>query len=170
LSVLLAWHQTVQTSDTHIDGNILCARTRNIAYGTQTDNFAAPNGGIRRLKENQGLAYKKLTQRTHCHSQLYEGPVTCRLPMLLEGYKPWEIHNTVETSLFYSCLGDRMLILKCQSCYMRQSAKHRITVLHCVKSDSSNKQVSILIGKSLQLRCFKVIKTPLNTTKIKRHG
>jgi len=46
LSALLAWYQTAQTSDTHIDGNILCARTRKIAYRMQTDNFAAPNGGI----------------------------------------------------------------------------------------------------------------------------
>jgi len=53
---------------------------------------------------------------------------------------------------------------------MQQSAKHRITVLHCVKSDSSNKQVPILIGKSLQLHYFKMIKTPLNTTQIKRNG
>jgi hypothetical protein len=50
---------------------------------------------------------------------------------------------------------------------MQQSAKYSITVLHCVKSDSGNKQVPILTGKSLHLHCFKMIKTPLNTTQKK---
>ena len=85
----------------------------------------------------------------------------------------WETCDLTDYQCYcycYSCLRGRILILKCQSCYMQQSAKHRTAVIHCVTSDSSNKQVPMLIGKSLKLHCFKMIKTSLHTTQIKRHG
>jgi hypothetical protein len=41
---------------------------------------------------------------------------------------------------------------------MGESAKKRITVLLCVNSDGSNKQVPIVVGKSMNPRCFKNIR------------
>jgi hypothetical protein len=54
------------------------------------------------------------------------------LPTLLEGYEPQDIHNAIETGLFYNCLLERMLALKGQFCHERKSSKDRVTVLLCV--------------------------------------
>jgi hypothetical protein len=78
--------------------------------------------------------------------------------MLLERYEPRDIYNTDETGLFYNCLLDRTLALKGHSCHGGKSAKERITVLLCVKSDGSNKQVPIVVGKSMKPHYFKNIK------------
>jgi hypothetical protein len=80
--------------------------------------------------------------------------------MLLEGYKPWDIHNTDEIGIIYNCLRDRILILKGQSFHRQISAKERIKMLLCVNSDGGNKELLNLYGKSLQLHCFKNMKTP----------
>jgi hypothetical protein len=46
-----------------------------------------------------------------------------RLPVLLEGYEPWDIYSADETVLFYSCLLGRMLTLKGQSCDSRENCQ-----------------------------------------------
>jgi hypothetical protein len=77
--------------------------------------------------------------------------------MLLERYEPRDIYNADETGLFYNCLLDRMLTLKGCSCHGGKVPK-RITVLLCVNSDGSDKQVRIMVGKSMKPCCFKNIK------------
>jgi hypothetical protein len=124
----------------------------------QVDNFAASNGWICRFKDRHGLVYKKLAQECAAVHTYTRGFWLERLPMLLERHELQDIQNTDETGLFYKCLPDRTLKLKGQSCHGEKSAKERITVLLCVNSDGSDKQVSIVVGKSMKPHCFKNIK------------
>jgi hypothetical protein len=48
-----------------------------------------------------------------------------------------------------------MLTLKGRSCHRGKIAKERITVLLCVNSDGSDKQVPIVVGKSMKPCCLK---------------
>jgi hypothetical protein len=76
-----------------------------------------------------------------------------------------DIYNTDETGLFYNVLPERTLALKGESCNGGKNSKDRLTVLLCVNSDGSDKQVPIVIGKSLKPQCLKNVKNyPPNTT------
>jgi hypothetical protein len=121
----------------------------------QINNFAASNGWICRFKDCHGLVFKKLagksaTVDTDTTDLCLEG-----LLQLLEVYEPRDIYCADETGLFYNCLPHRTLMLKGQPCHGAERARERIMVLLCVNSDGSDKQVPIVIGKSLKPRCFK---------------
>jgi hypothetical protein len=57
--------------------------------------------------------------------------------------------------LFFNVLPDRTLAYKVETCHGGKHSKDRLTVLLCVNSDGSDKQVPIVIGKSSKPRCFK---------------
>jgi hypothetical protein len=78
--------------------------------------------------------------------------------ILLRGYEPQDVYNADETGLFFNMLPDRTLAYKGESCHGRKHSKDRVTVLLCVNSDGSDKQVPIVIGKSPKPRCFKNVK------------
>ena len=82
------------------------------------------------------------------------------LPFLLGGYEPRDVYNADETGLFFNMLPDRTLAYKGESCHGGKHSKYRLrlTVLLCVNSDGSDKQVPIVIGKSPKPRCFKNVK------------
>jgi hypothetical protein len=80
------------------------------------------------------------------------------LPSLLEVYEPRDVYNPDETGLFFNVLPDRNLAYKGETCYGGKHSKDRLTVLLCVTSDGSDKQVLIVIGKSSKPRSFKDVK------------
>ena len=55
-------------------------------------------------------------------------------------------------------LPDRTLAYKGESCHGGKHSKDRLTVLLCVNSDGSDKQMPIVIVKSPKPRCFKNVK------------
>jgi hypothetical protein len=71
------------------------------------------------------------------------------LPSLLEGYEPRDVYNAFP---------DTTLAYKGESCHGENHSKDRLTVLLCVNSDGSHKQLPIVIGKSPKPRCFKNVK------------
>jgi hypothetical protein len=73
----------------------------------------------------------------------------------LEGYEPRDVYNADETGLFFNALPDRTLAYKGETCHGGKHSKDRLTVLICVNSYGSDKQVLIVIGKSSKARCFK---------------
>jgi hypothetical protein len=64
----------------------------------------------------------------------------------LEGYQPPDVHNADETGLFFNVLPDRTLAYKGETCHGGKQSKDRLTMLLCVNSDGSDKQVLIVIG------------------------
>jgi len=80
------------------------------------------------------------------------------LQSLSGGYEQHDVHNADETGLFFNVLPDRTLAYKGESCHGGKHSKDRLTVLLCVISDGSDKQVPIVIGKSPRPRYFKNVK------------
>jgi len=93
------------------------------------------------------------------------------LPSLLGRYEPRDVHNADETGLFFNVLPDRTLAYKGESCHGRKHSKHGLTVLVCVNSDGSDKQVPIVIGKSPKPSASRTLKNcQRNTTRTVKHG
>jgi hypothetical protein len=80
------------------------------------------------------------------------------LPSLLEGYEPRDVYYADEAGLFFNVLPDRTLVYKGESFHGGKHSKDRLTVLLCVNSDGSDRQVLIVIGKSPKPKCFKNVK------------
>jgi hypothetical protein len=72
----------------------------------------------------------------------------------LEVYEPRDVYIANETGLF-NVLPDRTLAYKGETCHGGKHSKDTLTVLLCVNSDGSDKQVPIVIGKFSKPRCFK---------------
>ena len=80
------------------------------------------------------------------------------------GYEPRNVHNADETGLFFNMLPDRTLAYKGESCHGGKHSKDRLTVLLCVNSDGSDKQVPNVIGKSPKPSASRLKNSQLNTT------
>jgi hypothetical protein len=149
-SVLFMWYQQAHASNIPVDGTILRGKAKMIAAQLNIENVTASNGWIARFKDWHGIVYKQLAGESMAVDSESTEAWLERLPSLLEGYER-DIYNTDETGLFYNVLPDRTLALKGESCHGWKNSKDRLTVLLCVNSDGSDKQVPIVI-RNLQNR------------------
>jgi hypothetical protein len=157
-TMLFAWYQQAQASNIPIDGTTLREKAKIIAAQLNIDNFGASNGWVSRFSDWYGLVFKKLAGESAEVSVESTDAWLARLPSLLGGYEPCDVYNADETGLFINVLPDRNLVYKGESCHGGKHSKDRLTVQLCVNSDGSDKQVTIVIGKSPKPRCFMNVK------------
>jgi hypothetical protein len=124
---------------------------KRLGLPTSTLNtILAKKNDIREQIQKCGNTCKKLkTSKESTFAELES------LPSLLEGYEPRDVYNADETGLFFNVLPERTLAYKGETCHGGKDSKDRLTVLLCVDSDGSDKQVPFVIGKYLKPRCFK---------------
>ena len=151
-TVLFTWYQQAQASNIPIDGTTLREKAKIIVTQLNVDNFSASNGWVSRFKDWHGLVFKKLTGESVEVSVESTDPLLESLPSLQGGAfnEPRDVYNADKTGLFFNVLPDRTLAYKGESCHGRKHSKDRLTVLLCVNSDGSDKQVPIVIVKSLK--------------------
>ena len=85
------------------------------------------------------------------------------LPTILSHYPMEIIFNADEFGLFYQCLPNKILHLKGQNFSGGKHSKIRLTGLVVGKSHGERLQMFV-IGKSVERRCFKCVKTCLGDT------
>jgi hypothetical protein len=157
-TVLFTWYQQARASNIPIDGIILREKAKIIAAQVNIDYFSASNGWVSRFKHRHGLVFRKLAGESAEVSVKSTDAWLESLPSLLEGYEPRDVYNADKTGLFFNKLPDRTLAYEGESCHGGKHSKDRLTVLLCVNSDGSDKQVPIVIGKSSKPRCFRTLK------------
>jgi hypothetical protein len=74
---------------------------------------------------------------------------------LMAKYSPKDIFNADEFGLFYSMLPDKTYTFEGASCKGINVNKDRITILVCANLDGTEKLPLLVIGKSIQPRCFR---------------
>ena len=104
------------------------------------------------------LVYKKLAGESAEVSVESTDAWLESLASLLGGYEPRDVYNADETGLFFNVLPDRTLAYKGEPCHGRKHSKDRLTVLLCVNSDGSDKQVPIVLGKSPKPSASRMLK------------
>jgi hypothetical protein len=93
------------------------------------------------------------------------------LPSLLRGYEPHVVCSADKTGLFFIVLHDRTLVYKGEFFHGGKHFKDRLTVLLCVNSDGSDKQVPIVFGKSPKPSASRTLKNcQLNTMRTVKYG
>jgi hypothetical protein len=170
-TVLFTWYQQAQASNIPIDGTTLREKAKIIAAQLNIDNFSAFNGWVSRFKDRHGLVFKKLAGESAEVSEESTDAWLESLPFLMGGYETRNVYNADETGLFFNVLPDRTLACKVESCHGGKHSKDRLTVLLCVNSDGSDKQVPIVIEKLPKPSASRTLKNcQLNTTRTVKHG
>jgi hypothetical protein len=142
-----------------------------IAAQLNIHNFSASSGWVSRFKDRHGPVFKKLVGESAEVSGESTDAWLESLPSLLGGYEPRDAYNADETGLFFNVLPDRALVYKRESCHGGKHSKDRLTGLLCVNSDGSDKQVPIVIGKSLKPSASRTLNScQLNTMQTLKHG
>jgi hypothetical protein len=135
-----------------------------------TGNFSASNGWVSRFKDRHGLVFKKLVGESAEVSAESTDAWLESLPSLMQGYEPCDVYNADETGLFFNVLPDRTLVYKGESCHGGKHSKDRLTVLLCVNSNGSDKQVLSVTAKSPKPSASRTLKNcQPNTTRMVNH-
>ncbi|KAF7695757.1 Tigger transposable element-derived protein 4 [Cucumispora dikerogammari] len=81
------------------------------------------------------------------------------LPEILQNYRPENIYNADETSLYFKLLPNKSICLAGASGKFHKDSKLRVTLLLCVNYTEQTKLTPLVVGKSRNLRYFKGVKS-----------
>lgn len=152
---LVQWMKETLSKNIPIDGPLIRGKAEQFAKLLKLDKFKPSNGWIEGFKKRNGLSFKQI-----CGEENAVNPETCerwkeQLKTLIEGYEPRNIFNADEAALFFKCVPDKTFTFKGEKCSGGKLSKERITALFCANMDGSEKLPLLIIGKSLNPRCFK---------------
>ena len=91
-----------------------------------------------------------------------------KLNGILQKYRPFEIYNADETSLFWKLFSENSLGFVKKTYHGTKQPKTRITVLVGANMDGSDKLPLFVIGKSKRPRAFKNVTVPVKYTANKK--
>ncbi|XP_067120346.1 tigger transposable element-derived protein 4-like [Centruroides vittatus] len=158
---LVCWLKKIRSSNLPISRPILKQKAMEIAgvLGVETD-FSASDGWLERFKGRHGVTFKKLCGEKESVDMISVETWKERVLQEIEKlYKPENVFNLDETRLFYKLLPEKTAMFKNESCHGRSRSKLQVTILLGANSDGSEKLKPLVIGKSLQPRCFDGVKS-----------
>ena len=156
---LVKWFRQARDEKIPVSGEMLLLKAQEYAEVCSCENPKTSNmSWINRWKWRKDSVCKKLHGEAESVDQngIDEWQTNC-LPALLKQFKAEDIFNADETGLFYRCLPDRTHVFKNDKCAGGKLSKERLTVL-VTASMAGEKLPLLVIGKSVNPRCFKNIK------------
>ena len=153
---LWKWYSTCRQSNIPISGPMLQEEALIIAkrLGGDSGEFNASNGWLDRWKKRYNICEMNVAGEEGDVSQATLDSWSERARELMAGYKPENVWNMDETGQFWKALPDKSLSERGKRCRGGKQAKQRLTWAFFV-SASGEKENPIVIGKSLNPRCFK---------------
>ncbi|ELT90244.1 hypothetical protein CAPTEDRAFT_28290, partial [Capitella teleta] len=111
------------------------------------------SGWLSRWKEHHWIGFKKAHREKDDADTLAAKTWTANIfSDILKEFHPRDIYNADETGIYFRALPDGTLAERAE-----KKARDRITALVANNMDGSDKQPLLIIGKSLNLRCFRGI-------------
>lgn len=159
-AAVLKWFREKRALNIPINGPILCQQARKFAGMLNNNDFKASNGWLIRFRDRHGITFQGIQGESN------SAPVNDvkswrdrEMQKILDKYPPDNIFNADEAGLFFQLLPDRTLAFKGEKCKGGKKSKQRLTVLLCTNSTGSQKLKPLVIGKSMNPRCFKNVKS-----------
>ncbi|XP_062572433.1 tigger transposable element-derived protein 6-like [Saccostrea cucullata] len=117
-------------------------------------DFRYSTGWLTRFKERHGISSKIISGESAGIDVNLINDGRKKAIEVMKNYDLKDIYNIDETGLFYRLLPDRSL---CTNEHVKgtKKAKDRITITLMCNADGTDKLKPLVIGKSLQPRCFK---------------
>ncbi|KAL7291808.1 hypothetical protein TKK_0014589 [Trichogramma kaykai] len=121
-------------------------------------DFTATIGWCTRWLKRENIVYGKM--HGELNSNDYVGAhswLKTVWPRLAAQYNPSDIYNADETALYYRALPESCYLFRHENAKGSKTCKERITVLVCASMVGEKKDF-LVIGKSANPRCFKLVK------------
>ncbi|CAC5416811.1 Tigger transposable element-derived protein 4 [Mytilus coruscus] len=158
---LLKWFTSVRDQILPISGPMLTTKAEEFAKRLDHPEFKCSNGWLDRFKDRHNITFKKIcveAKSVDVNSEAMNDWVT-ELKDIMAEFTPDHILNADETGLFFKLLPEKTLELKGVDCSGGKRSKERLTVKVCINMSGSAKVEILVIGKSVNPRCFKNVKT-----------
>lgn len=117
-------------------------------------DFQYSNGWLQRFQGRCGIASQVICGESAGVDPTVIRPGRQDAAELIKGYSLRDVYNLDETGLFFRMLPDRSLTTK-DKIKGAKKPKDRISVMLCCNAYGSDKLQPIVIGKTLNPRCFK---------------
>ncbi|XP_040072206.2 tigger transposable element-derived protein 6-like [Ixodes scapularis] len=153
---LYTWFMDMRAKNVPISGEVLQRKALCFACLLGFDDFKASSGWLTRFKGRYAVVGKVICGEENSVNRLEAGDwLSENVPDILTSYAPRDIYNADESGLFYQMLPKRTLAQKGASCHGGKQSKQRVTMLLYVNMDGTDKRKVLIIGKSVNPRCFK---------------
>ncbi len=150
------WFAVRSEQGVNLSGPMLKTKAEELAVKMGHNDFSATDGWLSRWKVRHNIKFKKHHGEKGSADVLKaEEWLSNQLPKLLTEYSLEDVYNADETGLYYRATPDGSLAYAHQSLVGSKKAMDRITVLCCCNATGTDKRPLLVIGKSLQPRCFK---------------
>ena len=153
---LLIWFKAQREAGFPISGPILKAQADKFAEKLGHTDFVCNNGRLDRFKNRHNIVYAKISgEAMSVDIEPTKDWLKNVWANLMSEYSENEIFNADEAGIFNKLTPDKTFKFKGKKCSGGKLSKERITVLVCANMTGSEKRKLLVIGKTLQPRCFK---------------
>lgn len=161
-TAVYTWFVQVRSQGQPISGPLICEKAleMNKKLGGSGD-FKASTGWLKRFKSRHGIREidiqgEKLSADTDAAEKFKE---IFKSLLVNEGYKDNNVYNADETGLYWKKMPTKSLVSKKEMAAPGfKASKSRITAMACGNNSGTHRLPLLLIGKSMNPRCFKGIK------------
>lgn len=154
-TALIQWFREMRASNLPISSELFKEKALSLSSKMGIEDFSASWGWLEKLKRRHGLTNHCLSGESAAVEDSSVDEWMADLPDLIKSFDAKNIFNCDETGLFYRLLPNKTLDFKGETCHGGKHSKDRLTVLLCCNADGSDKMPPLVIGKSMQPRCFK---------------
>jgi len=160
---LIKWFKNARDQNISVSGDLIREKARFFAsrLGISDSVFECSSGWLERFKTRHNITFKKVCGESKSvdenSDQINEWKK--KLGNILKDYSPDQIYNADETGLFFRLMPDKTFEFKDKKCHGGKLSKDRLTALVCSNTSGNDKLPILIIGKSLNPRCFKNVKS-----------
>ena len=160
---LIKWFKNVRDQNIAVSGDLLREKARFFAsrLGISENDFDCSSGWLERFKTHHNITFKKVCGESKSVAENSDeiNEWKNKLANILKDFTPNQIYNADETGLFFRLMPDKTLEFKDVKCHGGKQSKERLTALVCSNMSGNDKLPILVIGKSLNPRCFKNVRS-----------
>ncbi|XP_072141606.1 tigger transposable element-derived protein 4-like [Dermacentor andersoni] len=164
-AALMLWLRNVRAANLPVTTQMMMEKADALALQMGHTDFSCSNGWFERFKKRNNVASKPIHGES---GTVDEGAADTwrnhRLAELQKAYADKDIFNLDEAALFYKMLPSRTYTPKGEVCSGAKQRKDRVTILFGANSTGDEKLPLLVIGKSLNPRCFRNARLPRDAT------
>jgi len=152
----LTWFQKMRSINARISGSMIQEVALEFASKFGNLSFKASNGWLEKFKLRHEISQRILVGDSNDVPEETVESFKEKFKYFAEGFEDKDIFNADECGLFFKAMPKYSLIQKGDTCKSGKQSKERLTVLFAT-SMTGEKLAPLVIGKSLNPRCFKTI-------------
>lgn len=153
---LLKWFTQKRYENVPLSGSVLQEKASEMGSKIKKTEFKCSRSWIERFKKRHNISSGKIVgESAGVDSNVVNDWLNNVWPTIRDKYEYKDIFNADETGLFYKMTPNTTLKFVGETCAGGKLSKSRITVLVVANMSGTEKRKLLVIGKSVNPRCFK---------------